>query len=138
MQASSSKFRSTQVLIQMSIVLLAAVAIIVWQSEYLIALYVRNQLTKVGWVVNGAILALFFFGVAKLVRLYLHYRKEELALSIFSEALKRADLQTGIDQVPDNSIIGQRIQTILDFFSARTSNQTHPCLLYTSPSPRDS
>ena len=120
MQALSSKFRSTRVLIQMSIVLLAAAVLIVWQSEYLMALYVRNQLTKVGWVVNAAILALFFFGVAQLVRLYLLYRREELALSIFSEVLKRDALETGIAQVPENSIIGQRIQTILDFFSART------------------
>lgn len=120
MQALSSKFRSTKVLVQMSVVLLVAAVLIVWQSEYLLALYVRNQLTKVGWVVNGAILALFFFGIAQLVRLYLLYRKEELALSIFSESIKRADLDAGIARVPENSIIGQRIQTILDFFSART------------------
>lgn len=116
----SSKFRSTQVLIQMSVVLLAVVVLAVWQSEYLLALYVQNQLTAVGWVVNGAILALFFFGILQLVRLYLLYRKEEHALATFSHISRHADLETGIAQVSDNSIIGQRIQTIYDFFSART------------------
>ncbi len=120
MRLLTTKFRSTKVLIQMFIVLLVVLGIVLWQSEYLVTLYLQNQITAIGWIVNGAILALFSLGIVQLVRLFLLYYKEEKALATLTAAIKDRDVERGITQISKKSIIGQRVQTILEFFSART------------------
>ena len=64
----------------MLIVLAVVLAIVLWQQDFLANLYIRNQITGVGWVVNGAILTLFLLGQAQIVRLFLMYDREENAL----------------------------------------------------------
>lgn len=104
----------------MLIVLAVIAAVAVWQYEYLADLYVRNQITHVGWYVNGAIVVLFLTGLAQLIRLFLMYDREELALELFSEALLAEDVDAQLEELPENTIIGERYRTIFDFFSART------------------
>ncbi len=107
-------------LAQLGIVLAFVAGIALWQHEYLINLYIANQLTKVGWVVNGAILALFLLGLTQMVRLLLHYRLEENALNAFSKAVKSGATDNMDKLLPANSIIGQRYHTVAGFFSSRT------------------
>lgn len=112
--------QSARVLAQLGIVLAFVAGIALWQHEYLINLYIANQLTKVGWVVNGAILALFLLGLTQMVRLLLHYRLEENALNAFSKAVKSGATDNMDKLLPANSIIGQRYHTVAGFFSSRT------------------
>ncbi len=104
----------------MLIVLVVVLAIVVWQQDYLANLYIRNQITGVGWVVNGAILILFLLGQTQIVRLFLMYDREEKAIDQFSGALSAENVEEALQSVPSTSIIGQRYHTITGFFSART------------------
>lgn len=112
--------QSARVLLQMAAVLLAVIIIAVWQRHYLIDLYVHNQITYVGWIINGAILALFLLGLGRMVRVFLAYREEEAALDLFAEAVRAEELDSLGERLPPDSIIGQRYATVLGFFSART------------------
>ena len=112
--------RSTRVLVQMAAVLVVVAAVVIWQQDYLGNLYVRNQLTRVGWVINGGIVVLFFVGLAQLVHLFVLYGREEKALDEFSIAVKSENPETALESLPKNTIIGQRYLTILDFFNVRS------------------
>ena len=101
-----------------ALVLVAAIA--VWQWDYLVDLYIHNQITYVGWTINGAILVLFLLGLGRMVRLFLIYRDEEKALDLFAEAVQADELDNLHERLPSGCIIGQRYVTILNFFSART------------------
>ena len=104
----------------MLIVLAIVLVIVIWQQDYLANLYIRNQITGVGWVVNGAILTLFLLGQAQIVRLFLMYDREEKAIDQFIDALSEENIEEALQSVPSDSIIGQRYHTVTDFFSART------------------
>ena len=104
----------------MAIVLIAVVVVVIWQQDYLQNLYIRNQLTRVGWVINGGIVALFAVGLIQLVYLFIRYGKEENALDQFSALIKTDDPQQALESLPKNSIISQRYQTVMDFFSVRS------------------
>ena len=66
--AGSEDIYSRKILTQL-IVLGAAIIIVgLWQSDFLSEIYLKNQLTHVGWFINGGILVLFsvIFPVVKL------------------------------------------------------------------------
>ena len=112
--------QSTRVLFQMGVVLFIVIAIAIWQWDYLIDLYIHNQITYVGWIINGAILALFLLGLGRMVHLFVIYSEEEKALDLFVEATRAEDLDSLDERLPPDSIIGQRYATVLNFFSSRT------------------
>ena len=112
--------QSTRVLFQMGVVLFIVIAIAIWQWDYLIDLYIHNQITYVGWIINGAILALFLLGLGRMVHLFVIYSEEEKALDLFVKATRAEDLDSLDESLPPDSIIGQRYATVLNFFSSRT------------------
>ncbi len=114
------KNQSEKVLIQIAAVLAVIAGIVVWQQEYLINLYIRDQLTHVGWVINGAILALFLLGMARMISLFLLYRAEEKALDIFTDVILSGETDAMAERLPPQSIIAMRFRTIAGFFSSRT------------------
>ena len=103
----------------MLVVLLIVAIIAIWQHDYLADLYIRNQVTRVGLFVNGAIAVLFIAGLSQLIRLFILYDREENALSEFSDAIMSEDVEQNLSQLPANTIIRERYQTIADFFSVR-------------------
>ena len=104
----------------MGVVLFIVIAIAIWQWDYLIDLYIHNQITYVGWIINGAILALFLLGLGRMVHLFVIYSEEEKALDLFVKATRAEDLDSLDESLPPDSIIGQRYATVLNFFSSRT------------------
>ena len=114
------KNQSERILIQIAVVLVLLVVAVIWQFDYLSDLYIENQLTRVGWVINSAILALFLVGMGRMIHLFVHYRKEEIAMDAFSSAIAAGKEEEIGDVLPKDSIIGQRYWTIAGFFRART------------------
>ncbi len=115
-----NKNQSVNVLVRMALALALVTSVIVWQHEYLLNLYIRNQATSVGYVINGAIVVLFLLGLIQMIRLFMLYRVEEIALDTFEKAVKEGKGDNLKDLLPATSIIGQRYNTVLGFFSART------------------
>lgn len=104
----------------MAVVLSLVIIIAIWQRDYLIDLYIQNQITYIGWTINGAIIALFLLGLGRMVRLFVVYSEEEKALDMFAEAAVAGELDSLGEHLPSGSIIGQRYVTVVSFFSART------------------
>ena len=111
---------SSKILIKMGVVLLVLIAIIAWQLDYLVSLYLKNQITKVGWFINGAVAILFLSGLIRLINLFVNYHKEEQALNEFARAIGTKDASRTVSSIPTDSIIGKRFKTIEEFYQART------------------
>ncbi len=114
------KHRSVRVILQMIVVLIAVGGILVWQQDYLSNLYFRNQLTRVGWIINGAILILFLVGLMQLVYLFIVYGREEAALDQFMVAVRTDNPEKALINLPPDTIIAERYQTVVDFYSVRS------------------
>ncbi len=114
------KHRSVRVILQMVVVLVAVGGVLVWQQDYLSNLYFRNQLTRVGWIINGAILVLFLVGLMQLVYLFIVYGREEAALDQFLVAVRTDDPEKALINLPPKTIIAERYQTVVDFYSVRS------------------
>ena len=112
--------RAIGILIRMLVFLSIGIVILIWQREYLIELYFKNQVTQVGWFVNGAILLLFISGLARLVQLFILYDREEGTLDKFIKMFASGSYDDIGAVVPSNSIIGRRYNTVVDFYGART------------------
>lgn len=94
---------SRNVLIRMLILAAVAAGLIVWQSNFLINVYFRNQLTTVGWGINGGIVVAFALALLKLILILVKYAGEERALARFVINLRGEDEpDTGIN--PDSMI----------------------------------
>ena len=67
----------TPILIQLAALVVVCLLVALWQREFLAEVYLRNQLTQVGWFINGGIVLLFLCGMYQLVRLFISYSGEE-------------------------------------------------------------
>ncbi len=101
---------SRDILLRMLLLAVVSGGLIYWQFDYLNEVYFRNQLTQVGLVINGAILALFLLGLIKIVLSLLHYRREERALSRFVHNLDHHG--NPLKSLPLRSLIAQRYTTM--------------------------
>jgi len=104
---------SRAILIRMLLLAVVAVGIIAWKLDFLYQVYFRDQLTSVGWLVNGAIVLLFLLGIAKMVRNLARYDREERALRDFSANL-RLDLPDPTDGLDPERMVTQRYRTLAE------------------------
>lgn len=109
---------SRNILIKMFLITVVVVAVLFWQRETIIEIYFHNQLTTVGWIINGGIMLLFLSGLFRLIQLFLHYAREEFALNRFLHNLQR-DIEP-TEGLNDRSIISRRYKTLLELYERRT------------------
>ncbi len=116
---SPGRIRSRHILLRMIIVGVIGLAVLFWQRDFLVQVYVENQITRVGWAINGMIMVLFIAGMIRLVLLFLRYGREEEALNRFVVNLQRAlDPAQG---VATDTIIGHRHRTLVDLHAKRAA-----------------
>ncbi|NOZ11913.1 MAG: hypothetical protein GXP09_12860 [Gammaproteobacteria bacterium] len=108
-----SRRYSRNILIRMVVLGTFAAGLIVWQLDFLRALYFHNQLATVGWLINGTILAMFATGLGRIVIILRRYMGEELALAEFLANLRRGVGDPG-DSIDPESIIAQRFSDLKD------------------------
>lgn len=82
---------SRGVLVRLVIVLTLVAVILAFNVDFIANIYLRNQLTFTGWIINGAILGLFLLGLARIVLVLRRYMEEERALNSFVRALEDED-----------------------------------------------
>ena len=106
------------IIFQLLAVLVLSLAVLIWQRNFIYDVYVKNQLTAAGWIINGAILVLFAAGLARLVNLFRRYADEEQSLNRFvANIQRRIDPDEGVD--PD-AIILSRYSTLRELWSRRS------------------
>jgi len=89
---NSKKNFSRRVLLRMAILALLVIAGIVLNLEFIADIYLRNQLTQTGIIINSSIVVLFLLGIAKVVLILLRYMREESALARFTFKLENDQL----------------------------------------------
>ncbi len=110
---------SRNTLLLMFLVAALFAAAIAWKLDFLRSIYLEHQLTTLGLVVNGAILALFTLGVLRIIVIFLDYAREEAALARF---IRNHDLgeENLLEGVPEHSLIARRYRTMEQLFESAT------------------
>ena len=87
------------------------VAILISNYGYINSLYLKNQLTPVGMVINGGILIAFLLGLIKVISSLWYYMQEESALARFVRQFN-GDAGKLLKGISRKSIIAQRYHII--------------------------
>lgn len=111
---------SRNTLLRMILIGAAAAALIVWKLDLINTVYFKDQLTATGWVINGAILALFLVGLLRAVGILIGYMREEGALERFVRNLEKHTDAEPLKGVNTNTIIARRYMTMRHLSEART------------------
>jgi len=101
---------SQRMLIRLIVLGAIVVVILLANYQFINELYLKNQQTPVGFIVNGGILLTFLLGLMKIVGTLFHYMEEEAALARFVHQFINPDkLVKGISP---KSVIARRHNTI--------------------------
>ena len=110
---------SRNILMRMIVLAALAAGLLVWKIDFINEVYFRDQLTTTGWVINGAIVALFILGILKVIGNLLVYSREESAVLRFAENMdKRPD--DPLKGVSERTLIASRYRTMERLHRAST------------------
>lgn len=85
---------------------------VIWQQDFLYAVYAENQVTQVGLFINGGIGLLFFAGIYQIVREFRRLESEETALNQTLSNLENK--RAALEGVRAESLIANRYETLVD------------------------
>jgi len=115
---TTDHFYTRNILIQIGVVSLVVLGLIVWQRDILAQIYLNNQVSNLGIVINGAIISLFLAGLCRLVMLFFFYNSQEKMLNRFILNIRQnIEPSQGVDA---QALVTQRYRTLLDLHSRRT------------------
>lgn len=115
---TTDHFYTRNILIQIGVVSLVVLGLIVWQRDILAQIYLNNQVSNLGIVINGAIISLFLAGLCRLVMLFFFYNSQEKMLNRFILNIhQNIEPSQGVDA---QALVTQRYKTLLDLHSRRT------------------
>ena len=106
-----TKANSRNVLFQMLIFVLAVAILLLMQKKTLLDLYSSGDASRMGLMLNGFILALFLFGLIRIVVVLLGYAREQEVLSRLAENLKN-NVPRPVANLPENSLAVKRYEQI--------------------------
>ncbi len=110
---------SRNTLLRMFVLIVVATGLLYWKWSLINTIYFKDQLTELGWVINGAIVVLFLIGMLRMAISLMGYAREEAALTRFVRNLhKRPD--DALRGVPKRSLIAQRYRTLLKLHETHT------------------
>jgi hypothetical protein len=113
------------------LIVLGAIVVIALLANYqfINELYLKNQLTPVGLIVNGGILLVFLLGLVKIVTTLSYYMQEELALARFVRQFS-SDPEKLMKGVSPKSVIARR-HNIIQALSEKHARINHSALAAT-------
>lgn len=111
---------SRNTLFRMLILAAAAAGLIYWKLDLINEVYFKDQLTQLGWVINGTIVVLFALGMLRVVISLLGYVREESSLQKFVRNLDKRPEGDPMKGVNPRSLIGQRYESMRLLHDART------------------
>jgi len=110
---------SRKILIRMVVALILTAILLLLNYDLISAIYLNNQLTQVGLVINLGIFSLFLAGMLKMALGFTYYAREEQALVSFVERLDDED-DSPADNIRSDSIIARRYTTMSRLFHSHT------------------
>lgn len=106
---------SFNVLIRLIVVSILVVILIFYNLDYIQDIYLKNQLTRTGYIINGSIVGLFFLGMVKLIMSLLFYWREERAVGKFIINVHRDNFNP-TDSINNKSLIYHRYMTMQEIY----------------------
>lgn len=110
---------SRSVLLQMLLAAVIVVAVIASQFGTIRDIYLANQLTDLGFIINGLILALFLLGIFRIIVSLLGYAREEKALKTFIENMEN-DPDNPLQEMSASNLISGRYLMMQRLYESRT------------------
>lgn len=104
---------SRSVLFQFLMLSVLVAFLLLINHEFLISLYLKNQETNTGFIVNGSILGLFIIGLLRLIMLLLRYSREEYALARFIQNVQN-EVTLPTERISKKSLIYNRYVSVLE------------------------
>ncbi len=92
----------------------------IWKFDLIHAVYFKDQLTQMGLVINGAILALFALGLLRTTVILIGYMREESALIEFADNLDRRPDSDPLQAIDGDTMIARRFATMHRLHESRT------------------
>lgn len=117
--ANETRPYSRKILIRMIVALILTAILLLLNYDLISAIYLNNQLTQVGLIINLGIFSLFLAGMIKMALGFTYYAREEQALASFVERLDDED-DNPADNIPSDSIIARRYTTMSRLFHGHT------------------
>ncbi len=111
---------SRNILIRLLLFSALGAGLLYWNLDFINSIYFRNQLTQTGYLINGAIAALFLFGILRITLSLLSYAKEESALFRFINNIQSGKQDSPLYKVEKSSLIAARYQTMMHLHQALT------------------
>lgn len=110
---------SRNTLMRLVLLILIAAGLIFWKWGYINEIYFKDQLTQLGWVINGSIVALFLVGMLRIAISLLGYAREETAVLRFirNQVKRPAEPLKGVFT---RSLMAQRYRTLVDLHESHT------------------
>jgi hypothetical protein len=102
---------SRRMLLRLVVFAVIIIAVILANYSYINSLYLENQLTSLGMIVNGGILVAFLLGLIKVISSLWYYMNEEAALARFVRQFK-GDPRKLMKGISPKSIIARRYNII--------------------------
>ena len=84
---SKRRLTTKSVFIQLFLVLLALLLVVVWQKDFFYNLYLSQDQSRIGLVINIAIVVLFTLGIIRVCALLMFYQREIDNTNLFSDNL---------------------------------------------------
>ena len=104
---------SRSVLFQLLLLSVVTAFLLMLNLDFLQKVYLTNQATNTGYIVNGSILGLFAFGLIKIIGLLLRYMREENALTRFLRNVEN-DSTAPTERINKKSLIYNRYTSVLE------------------------
>ena len=101
-----------KILTQFLVLAAAIIVVVIWQQDFLYAVYAENQVTQVCLFINGGIGLLFFAGIYQIVREFRRLESEETALNQTLSNLENK--RAALEGVRAESLIANRYETLVD------------------------
>ncbi len=125
---NSNRHYTRNVIIQFVIALVILVVGILWQREFLVDIYFKDQLTQVGASINAGIALLFLAGIVRVVSMLVRYMDEEKAINRFIRNIRMGD--DPLTSVAEKSMVVRRYET-LKLLHRKRANINHSALAAT-------
>ena len=104
---------SRSILLQILLLAVITAFLLVLNHDFLKKVYIDNQATHTGYIINGVILGLFAIGMIKIISLLLRYMREENALTRFLKNVEN-DKVLPTERISKKSLIYNRYTSVLE------------------------
>lgn len=104
---------SKHVLLQLIMLSLLLAVIVMINLDFIENIYIKNQTTNTGYIVNGCILALFALGLYRIISILLRYSIESRALVSFIRNIENDEVRP-VDNISEKSLISRRYSTVVE------------------------